>query len=55
VLKPVDVRAVRSVTCFFVPRKHRRKGIAAGLLEAAVELARKRGARIVEGDPVAKE
>jgi len=40
-----------SVTCFFIPTKHRGKGVATAMLEAAVELARKRGASAVEGYP----
>jgi predicted GNAT family acetyltransferase len=40
-----------SVTCFFIPTKHRRKGVATAMLEAAVELARKRGATAIEGYP----
>lgn len=40
-----------SVTCFFIPTKHRGKGVATALLDAAVELARKRGATELEGYP----
>ena len=39
---------VWSVTCFVVPRAHRRRGIGRVLTEAAVEFARANGARIVE-------
>jgi GNAT superfamily N-acetyltransferase len=49
----VDDRPVWSVTCFFVARPFRRQGITVRLLQAAVEFARRRGARIVEGYPVA--
>jgi len=52
VLRPVDEQEVWSVSCFFVLRAFRRSGISVALLEAAVELARRRGARIVEGYPV---
>jgi GNAT superfamily N-acetyltransferase len=51
-LKPVDEQPVWSVTCFFVAKKHRRKGITVGLLKAAVEHVRSQGGRIVEGYPV---
>ena len=51
-LKPVDSQPVWSVTCFFVSRKFRRKGITVELLKAAVEHARSHGGRIVEGYPV---
>jgi GNAT superfamily N-acetyltransferase len=51
VLKPVDDRTVWSVSCFFVSRPYRRTGFTQALLEAAVEYARQRGAKIVEGYP----
>ncbi len=41
-----------SVTCFFVRREHRGEGITRQLLDAAVQHARKKGARLVEGYPV---
>lgn len=53
VLAPVDARPVWSVVCFFVARPHRGKGLAKALLKAAVAFAARRGARIVEGYPVA--
>jgi GNAT superfamily N-acetyltransferase len=40
-----------SVTCFFIPTRHRGKGVATAMLEAAVELARARGATALEGYP----
>jgi GNAT superfamily N-acetyltransferase len=51
-LKPVDDQRVWSVTCFFVAKKSRRKGITIGLLKAAVEHVKKQGGKIVEGYPV---
>jgi GNAT superfamily N-acetyltransferase len=55
-LKPVDDQEVWSITCFFVAKKLRRKGIAVELIKAAVEHVSRRGGRIVEGYPVdAKE
>ena len=48
---------VWAVTCFVVPRAHRRKGVAGALTEAAVSYAREHGARILEGyaiDPSAR-
>ena len=51
-LQPIDAQPVWSVTCFFVARPFRRKGVSGRLLEAAVGYARLRGARIVEGYPV---
>lgn len=39
--------------CFFVRVGHRRKGVTAALIEAAVEAAAKDGATAVEGVPIA--
>lgn len=44
-----------AVTCFFVHRTARGRGLAQRLLEAAVEYAAERGARAVEGHPVDTE
>jgi GNAT superfamily N-acetyltransferase len=52
VLKPVDDQPVWSVTCFFIARAWRRRGITRHLLEAAAEFARQQGARLLEGYPV---
>ena len=52
VLSPVDAESVWSVSCFFIARHYRRMGITVPLLRAAVEMARKKGARVVEGYPV---
>ena len=51
-LKPVDGAPVWSITCFFVARRWRRKGVTRSLALAAVAHARKRGARLVEAYPV---
>jgi GNAT superfamily N-acetyltransferase len=51
-LKPVDEQPVWSVSCFFVARPYRRRGVTVQLLRAAVKHARSRGARIVEGYPI---
>lgn len=51
ILKPVDEQRVWSVTCFFVSRHFRRKGLSGQLLKAAVDFARDKGAHIVEGYP----
>jgi GNAT superfamily N-acetyltransferase len=51
-LKRVDDKLVWSIVCFFVAKSARRQGVMLSLLRAAVEYARSRGARIVEGYPV---
>ncbi|HSB88581.1 MAG TPA: GNAT family N-acetyltransferase [Anaerolineales bacterium] len=52
VLKRVDERPVWSVVCLFVDRRYRHQGVTVGLLGAAVEHARRRGARWIEGYPI---
>lgn len=51
VLKPVDEQPVWSVTCFFIRRDWRRKGLSSQLLAAASAFAKKQGAQVVEGYP----
>ena len=51
VLAPVDERDVWSVSCFFVARPFRRRGLSAALLDAAATQAARLGARILEGYP----
>jgi GNAT superfamily N-acetyltransferase len=53
ILEPVDDRPVWSVMCFFVAREHRGHGLSVRLLDAAARHARRRGARVLEGYPVA--
>jgi GNAT superfamily N-acetyltransferase len=48
-LEPED--GVWAVTCFYIHRAHRRSGVAAALLDAAVDHAAGR-ARVLEGYPV---
>ncbi len=51
-LKPVDDQPVWSITCFYVARAHRRRGVTVALLSAAVDFVRERGGRILEGYPI---
>ena len=55
VLKPIDDRPVWSVSCLYIARSHRRKGVSVSLLTAAVALARDHGAECVEGYPIAPQ
>jgi len=48
----LDDQPVWSVVCFFVARPYRRSGLTSGLLKAAIRVARKKGARIIEAYPV---
>lgn len=52
ILKPVDNREVWSISCFFIHKQFRKKGLSIQLLKAAVEFAILKGAEIVEGYPV---
>ena len=52
VLAPIDEQEVWSITCLFVEKEHRRKGISAALIQAAAEYAARQGAQIVEGYPI---
>jgi GNAT superfamily N-acetyltransferase len=52
VLAPVDDKEVWSIVCFFVAREFRGQGVSVTLIEGAVDYARSKGARIVEGYPV---
>ena len=52
VLKPVDVKPVWSVSCFFIDKKFRKKGLSAKLLKAVIDFAFSKGATIVEAYPV---
>jgi GNAT superfamily N-acetyltransferase len=50
-LERVDELPVWSISCFFVRRGYRRRGVSAALVEAAVKLARRAGAPAVEAYP----
>lgn len=51
-LAPVDERPVWSITCFYVARSHRGRGVTRALALAALEHARRAGATLVEAYPV---
>jgi GNAT superfamily N-acetyltransferase len=51
-LKRVDDQPVWSIVCFFVAKPFRHQGMMVKMLEAAVNYARKHGAKIVEGYPI---
>ena len=52
ILRPVDDAPVWAISCFFVARPFRHRGVSVRLLEGATDYARERGARIIEGYPV---
>lgn len=51
-LRRIDDEPVWSIVCFFVAKPFRCQGLMVQLLRAAVDYARERGAKIVEGYPV---
>lgn len=52
VAKPFDEQPVWSVVCFFIHKNYRHSGVSGQLLRAAVDYAKGRGAKIIEGYPV---
>lgn len=52
VLKPIDDRPVWSVTCLFVAKTFRNRGVSVEMLKAAADHAKRCGAKIIEGYPV---
>ena len=51
VLVPIDDKPVWSITCFFIHRTARRRGLMEKLIGAAVDFARDQGATMVEAYP----
>jgi len=51
-LARVDDLPVWSITCFYIKRSHRRKGVARALIDAAVERARAAKAPALEAYPI---
>jgi len=54
ILKAVDDKVVWSVSCFFIHKQYRQKGLSVQLLKSAVDFAFANGAKIVEGYPIEK-
>lgn len=52
ILKPVDDKPAWSVSCFYIAKEFRNKGLSVKLLKAAVDFAFSNGATIVEGYPI---
>jgi predicted GNAT family acetyltransferase len=54
-LKRVDNLPVWSIVCFLIARSHRGKGMMEALTYAAIDYARRQGAKIVEAYPLIPE
>lgn len=52
VLKRIDEKSVWSVSCLFIKKTYRRKGLSVKLLKAAVDFCKSHGGRIIEAYPV---
>ncbi len=52
VMAALDDTPVWSITCFYVAKGRRRQGLTVALLQAAADMARERGALVLEGYPV---
>lgn len=52
ILRPIDATPVWSVSCLFVARAYRNRGVSVRLLRAAVDFVRAKGGDVVEGYPV---
>jgi GNAT superfamily N-acetyltransferase len=51
ILKPVDEKPVWSISCLFVEKNYRNKGVSIKLLQGAIEFVKRQGGKIVEGYP----
>ena len=52
ILKAVDDTPVWSVSCLFVAKEYRKRGVSVALLRAVIDFVAERGGRVVEGYPV---
>jgi GNAT superfamily N-acetyltransferase len=52
ILKKIDAEPVWSISCLFVEKNHREKGLSVQIANAAVEYVKKEGGKIVEAYPV---
>ena len=51
ILRSVDDQPVWSISCLYIHKDYRRRGLSSRLIRAAVEFAKRSGAHIVEGYP----
>jgi GNAT superfamily N-acetyltransferase len=51
-LKPIDEMPVWSITCLFIARDFRNKGLSVKLIREAIEWVKESGGEVIEGYPV---
>jgi len=52
VLKRIDDKPVWSITCFYITKEYRRKGISMLLIKGAINYCKAKGAKVIEAYPV---
>ena len=52
ILKQVDDVPVWSISCLFIRRNYRNRGVSVAILKAAIDFVAERGGTVVEGYPV---
>ena len=52
ILKPLDELPVWSISCLFVEKQYRRKGLSTQIIKAAVDYVKNKGGSVVEAYPV---
>lgn len=52
ILKKIDDETVWSITCFFIEKNHREKGVSAQMIKAAMDYVKIQGGKILEAYPV---
>ena len=52
ILKPLDELPVWSISCLFVEKNYRRKGLSTRIIKAAVDYVKNKGGSVVEAYPV---
>jgi GNAT superfamily N-acetyltransferase len=52
ILKPLDNLPVWSISCFFVEKNYRHKGLSTQMIKAALDYVKKNGGSVVEAYPV---
>ena len=52
IMQPIDDRPCWTISCLFINKSYRKRGVSTQLIRAATEYAKSQGAEIVEGYPV---